>query len=305
LMGSVSGLVAQVLHIALIGVAAPSLIGIYRWMQARLAGRVGAPPLQPWWDLIRLLRKERLLAESASDVTGIAPAVSAAATAVAACLVPSFALGMTFAPFADLLLIAGLLALARCCTALLAMDAGTAPAGVGAARSMLLACLAEPALLLVLFVLALLSGSLNLDVISAMQLENGGGSRVGVWIALAATLLVALVGIMRCEMLAHEFGGPDLALLEATDAMRLLVWFNLIGAMFLPFGMAPSAEGPIAWAVGIACWMIRTVVFAGVLALLHAVLGRIRLQREAQVLGVAVLLGLLAAIFLFAGMGTA
>ena len=304
-MAFLSGLVAQVLHIALMGIAAPSLIGIHRWMQARLVGRVGPPLSQPWWDLIRLLRKERMRAESASDVTRIAPAVCAAATAIAACLVPSFAFGMTFAPLDDLLVIAGLLALARCSMALLAMDAGTARAGVGASRSMLLACLAEPALLLVLFVLAFLTGSLNLDAIAAIQPENGTASRVGVGIALAATLLVALVGTTRREVLVDEFGGPDLALIEATDAMRLLVWFNLIGAMFLPFGMATAAEGPIAWAVSAACWLIRTLVFAGVLALLHTVLGRIRLLREAQMLGVAVLLGLLAAIFLFADMGTA
>jgi formate hydrogenlyase subunit 4 len=110
---------------------------------------------------------------------------------------------------------------------------------------------------------------------------------------------------MRREMLMDEFGGPDLALLEIADAMRLLVWFNLIGAMFLPFGVAPAAEGPIAWAVGVACWLIRTLVFAGGMALLYAVLGRTRLLREAQMLGVAVLLGLLAAIFLFADMGSA
>ncbi len=304
-MALLSGLVTQVLHIALLGVAAPSLIGIERWMQARLAGRVGPPPLQPWWDLMRLLRKERTLAESASDVTRIAPAFCAAATAIAACLVPSFALGMTFAPFGDLLVIAGLLALARCSVALVAMDAGTALGGVGASRSMLLACLAEPALLLVLFVLALLAGSLNLNVIAVMQSENGLASQVGIGIALAATLLVALVGTMRREMLMDEFGGPDLALLEIADAMRMLVWFNLIGAMFLPFGMAPAAKGPIAWAVGVACWLIRTLALAGGMALLHTVIGRTRLLREAQMLGVAVLLGLLAAIFLFADMGSA
>ena len=113
-MAFLSGLIAQVLHIALMCVAAPSLISIQRWMLARLAGRVGPSLLQPWWDLIRLLRKQSVLAESASEVTGIAPAVCAATAAIAACLVPSFALGMTFAPFADLLVIAGLLALARC-----------------------------------------------------------------------------------------------------------------------------------------------------------------------------------------------
>ena len=65
-------------------------------------------------------------------------------------------------------------------------------------------------------------------------------------------LLVALVGTMRHEVLRQEFGGPDLALLEATDAMRLLVWFNLIGAMFLPFGMASAGRRPgrlVGWAL--------------------------------------------------------
>ena len=139
----------------LIGAAAPTLIGVHRWMQARLAGRVGPPLLQPWRDLIRLLRKQTVLAEGASGVTVDAPVVCAAATAVAACLVPSFALGMIFAPFADLLVIAGLLALARSSLALAAMDAGAAMGGMAASRTLLLGCLAEPALLLVLFVLAL------------------------------------------------------------------------------------------------------------------------------------------------------
>ena len=144
-------------------------------MQARLAGRTGASPLQPWRDLLRLLRKQTVLAESASNVTIDAPVVCAAATAVAACLVPSFTLGMTLAPFADLLLIAGLLMAARASLALAAMDAGTATGGMAASRTMLLGCLAEPALLLVLFVLALLAGSLDLDVVAAMQLENSAG----------------------------------------------------------------------------------------------------------------------------------
>ena len=87
--------------------------------------------------------------------------------------------------------------------------------------------------------------------------------------------------------------------------MRLLVWFNLIGAMFLPFGMARLARGRSPGWSALRAWLARTLVFAAVLALLHTVLGRIGLLRAAQMLGVAVLLGLLAAIFLFADMGTA
>jgi formate hydrogenlyase subunit 4 len=260
--------------------------------------------LQPWWDLVRLLRKQTILAESASNVTIDAPAACAAATAVAVCLVPSFTLGMTLAPCADLLVISGLLTAARASLALAAMDAGTATGGMAASRTMLLGCLAEPALLLVVFVLALLAGSLDLDVVAAMQTENGVEWRTAVGLALAATLLVALVDAMRREALTLDLGGRDLALIEAADALRLLVWFNLIGAMFLPFGMARSDAGPVAWVAGIITWLARTLLLAAALALMHAGLGQIRLGRVARMLGIAVLLGLLAAVFLLADIGT-
>lgn len=304
-MTLLTGFVAQILHIVLIGAAAPTLIGVHRWMQARLAGRVGPPLLQPWRDLIRLHTKQTVVAEGASGMSGAAPAVCAAATAIGACLVPSFALGMIFAPFADLLVIGGLLALARCSAALAAMDAGAALGGMGASRSLLLACVAEPALLLVLFVFALSAGTINVDLIAAMRIESGTRWDIVLPIGLAATLLIALAGTMPHEELTLEFSGTDLALIEGADALRLLVWFNMIGAMFLPFGMAPAGDGPTVWAAGLVCWLGRTLVLAAALALLNAVVGRIRLVRAAQVLCVAVLLGLLAATFLIAETGTA
>jgi len=299
------GLVAQLLHVALIGAAAPTLIGLHGWLQARLAGRVGASPLQPWRELIRLSRKQTVLSESASGVTTIAPVACIAATAIAAFLVPSFALGMVFSPLADLLLIVGLLMAARGSLALAAMDAGTAQGGMAASRAMLLTCLTEPALLLVLFVLALLAGSLNLDLIAAMQMENGIGWRTGVGIALAATLLMALVDTMRHDGLALDLGGPDMALVEAADALRLLVWFNLIGALCLPFGMATSDAGPAAWFVGLVSWLARTALFALGITILRVMQERLSLPRAAGMLGVAMLLGVVAIVLLFSTMRTA
>jgi formate hydrogenlyase subunit 4 len=300
-----AGLAAQVLHIVLMAAAAPTLTGICRWMQARLAGRAGPSLLQPWRDLTRLLRKQVVLAESASAVTEIAPVVCGAAVAVCACLVPAFTVGMALAPFADLLAIAGLLVVARCSMALSAMDAGTAPGGMAAGRTMLLGCLAEPALLLVMLVLALTAGSLNLDVIVAAQMENGADWRIGVAVAFAAMLLVAPADSLHHEALTQDASGPNLALVEAAASLRLLVWCNLIGAIFLPFGMALADAGLLAWAVGIVCWAVRTLLMTGAWTLLHAVLGRIGLVVAARALGVATLLGLLAAVLLFAEMGTA
>jgi formate hydrogenlyase subunit 4 len=299
-MTLVAGLLAQILHIGLVAAAAPSLLGIVAWLQGRLAGRAGPPLMQPWWELTKLLRKQTVLAESASALAEDGPVVGAAATAIAAGLVPSFALGMCFARFADLLVITGLLAVARCSLALTAMDAGTALAGVGAARSALLACLAEPARLMVLLVLALAAGSLNVDLIAAMQIESAIGWKVGVGLAFAASLLVALVDTIHHDAVAEDIGGPSFALIGASDALRLLVWCNLIGAMFLPFGMASAGAGPIAWAEGFICWLARTLLFAIALAVLHAGLGVIGMRRASRMLGVAMMFGLLGAVFLCA-----
>jgi formate hydrogenlyase subunit 4 len=165
-METLIALLVQVLHIALVLAAAPLLVGYLRRMKARLLGRGGPPLTQPWRDLARLARKQPVMAENASWLFAGAPAASFAATLAAAALVPSFALGMTTAPIADLLVIAGLLTLGRCTLALAGMDIGTAFGGIGASREMTFAVFAEPALLLVIFTLALLAGTTNLDAVA-------------------------------------------------------------------------------------------------------------------------------------------
>ena len=306
-MTLLSGIIAQLLHIALMAAAAPTLVGLAEWLQARLAGRHGPPPLQPWRDLAKLLRKQAVVAESASAMTEWAPFVCAAAVAIAACLVPSFARGMTLAPLGDLLVIAGLLALARAALALAAMDAGVTPGGIGASRAMLLACGSEMTLLLSVFAVGLSVSSTNLDVIAAAQQEISALPRPGLLLALSAMTLVALIdgGVLRREALASELGGADVALVEAADALRLLLWFDLLGAVFLPFGMAPAGAGPVAWIIGAICWLARTMLFTVAVAALRTLHGRLSLPRAAGLLGVAVLLGLLAILVLFTSMRTA
>ena len=108
---------------------------------------------------------------------------------------------------------------------------------------------------------------------------------------------------MRRAATALEFSGRDLALIDMTEALRRLVWLNLIVALFLPIGMAPAGAGPGALLVGLVAWAVKLLALAAVLALLHTATARMRLVRVPQALGVAVLLGLLAVMFLFAGMG--
>jgi formate hydrogenlyase subunit 4 len=178
---------------------------------------------------------------------------------------------------------------------------GSTVGGMAASRVMLLGCLVEPAMLLVVLVAALFSGSFNLDLIVATQQEAGW--QIGIVLALIALLLVGLVDTTRRETLTEELAGHDLALVDMSEAVRLLLWFNLIGAMFLPFGMAPAGASASAWVVGMATWLGRTLLFAVALAVVRTIIGRINLAQAAQALGAAALLGLLAAAFLFAQTG--
>ena len=117
-MNALAAILTQILHLVLVLAAAPLVVGGIRWLKARMMGRVGAHPLQPWRDWTKLLRKRPVLAENASWISRAAPYVATAAAVAGVALVPSFARGMAFAPLADLVLIAGLLALGRIALAL-------------------------------------------------------------------------------------------------------------------------------------------------------------------------------------------
>ena len=305
---AVFSLFSQLLHLVLVLAVAPLLSGLLALLEARLRGRSGPPLLQPWRDLLRLWRKQAAIAENVSWLFRAAPAVAFAAIVVALALVPSFTLGMASAPAADLLAIAGLVMLARCTLALAAMDTGTAFGGIGASRAMFFAAFSEPVLLLVLFAVALLAGSTNADAVAAAPRD--GGARASVGLALPALLaVVAMDGgrvgadelAMADAAAALEYSGRRLALLEATRALRLLLWFSLIATLFFPYGIAPAEASPGLWLVGLVAWLAKLLVLVVALAVFRTMRARMRLFRVPELLGVALLLALLAAVLWFVG----
>ena len=172
--------------------AAPLLAGYVRKAKAFLVGRRGPPLLQPYRDLMRLLRKDVVLAESASWLFRVAPYIVFAATWVAAALVPTFATGLLFSYAADMIAIVALLGSARFMLALAGLDVGTSFGGIGSSREMMIASLAEPAMLMVVFTLSLLAGSTQLSYIAAFMQGPGVGLRVSLGMALVALVMVAL-----------------------------------------------------------------------------------------------------------------
>jgi formate hydrogenlyase subunit 4 len=308
------GFVAQLLHLALMLAAAPLVVGGVRWLKARMMGRVGASPLQPLRDMLKLLRKRPVLAENASWISRGAPYVAVAAALAAVALVPSFARGMAFAPLADLVLVAGLLALGRVALALAGLDVGTAFGGLGSAREMAFAALAEPALLLATLCFAILAGTTGLEGIAATFQDGALGLRVSLVLAFLALLAVAVAENARIpvdnpathleltmvhEAMILEASGRHLALWEAAGALRLTLWLALLAAIFFPFGTAPAGFAPLGWVLGLGAWVAKMAALCLALAAFESAIAKMRVFRVPEFLGVALLLGLLGAILLF------
>lgn len=307
-------LAVQGLQMLLVLLAAPLLTGFVRKVKARLLRRRGPPLLQPYRDLIRLLRKEVVLAEHASWLFRVAPYMIFAATWVAAALVPTFARGLVFSWSADLIAIIALLGSARFFLALAGMDIGTSFGGIGSSREAMIATLAEPALIMIVFTLALVAGSTQLSTVAGMMLSPEVGLRVSLGLALIALIIVAIAENARIpvdnpathleltmvhEAMVLEYSGRHLAVIELAASLKLLLYISLIACVFAPWGMAQLGAGAAAYAAGFAAYAGKLALGGFALAVFETAVAKMRVFRVPTFLGAALMLGLLGTLLLF------
>jgi formate hydrogenlyase subunit 4 len=293
---------------------APLLTGLVRKIKARLLRRRGPPVLQPCRDLLRLFRKEVVLADSASWLFRAAPYLIFAATWVAAALVPTFALGLTFSWSADLIVIAGLLGSARFFLALSGLDVGTSFGGIGSSREVMIASLAEPALIVVVFTLALIAGSTQLSTIAEVMGTPGIGLRVSLGLALVALIIVAVAENGRIpvdnpathleltmvhEAMVLEYSGRHLAMIELASFLKVLIYVSIIACVFVPWGVARPEAAPLALGVGIGTYLAKLAVAGYLLAIFETSIAKMRVFRVPVFLGAALMLALLATLLMF------
>ena len=302
-----AGILAQVLHLALMLLGAVLLPGLLRLLRARLQGRHGPGLWQPARDWMRLLRKQPVLADHASPVSSAAPYLGFAAVLAAALLVPGFMHGMALAPMSDLVVLAGLLLLARAAEALASLDAGTAAGGRAAARAMGQDGFALPALLLAAMGFAVLTGTTAPDAIGAALQEAALGPRLALALLLPALLAVALAGTgqLSSGSPVPEASGRHLALWEMQRALRLVLWVALLAGLFVPFGTAFPDAGVGGWLTALLFWCAKLLLLTVVLALAEANLARLRERRMAELMGAAALVALLGVAWLFLSAGMA
>lgn len=307
-------LLEQGLQMFIVLLIAPAVTGITRIVKARFMRRQGPSILQPYRDLLKLCRKESVIADNASWLFRSAPYLIFALTWVAAALIPTYAAGLMFNWAADAVALVAILGTARALLALAGMDIGTSFGGIGSSREMMIATLAEPAMLLVVLTLSIAGGTTRLPEIATFFLDQPLVVRVSLALAFLALMIVALAENARIpvdnpathleltmvhEAMVLEYSGRHLAMIEAAGQLRLVAYLSLIACLFIPFGMARADSGIAALSLGLLFYLLKIVAGAAALGMWEVSIAKMRVFRVSEFLGVAFIFAFLAILLSF------
>jgi len=286
---------------------APLLAGWVKRVKCHMQNRAAPSLFQPYRDLAKLFRKDVVLAENASWLFRVAPYVVFGAFVLAASVVPLVAVQLPTAAIADVIVLVGFFALARFFLALAGMDIGTAFGGMGSSREMTIASLAEPAMLMVAFTLAMIAATTNLSIIVEHNLHAGLVLRPSLMFAMLALAMVAVAETGRIpidnpathleltmvhEAMILEYSARHLALIEWAAQIKLMIYAVLIANIFWPWGIAEEFTAhALSW--GVVAITAKLALLAIGLVVWETVMAKMRLFRVPQFLGFAFLLALL------------
>jgi formate hydrogenlyase subunit 4 len=304
---TISGLLSQLLEIALAILLAPMLGGWVNQWRAWLQNRSAPSLWQPYRVLHKLFNKESVVADNASRLFRTAPYVVFGCMLLACAIVPTLSTDLPLAPAADAIALVGLFALARVFISLAAMDLGTAFGTLGARREMLIGFLAEPALLMVLFSASLISKSTSLTTIVETLAHRELTIYPGLAFAGVAFAMVSLAENARVpvdnpathleltmihEALILEYSGRHLALLEWAASLKLFAYSCIGLALFFPWGVA-EAQAPLAMLLALPVLLLKLAVGGFLLALLETLSAKMRIFRVPEFLATAFLLAVI------------
>jgi formate hydrogenlyase subunit 4 len=299
------------LQTALLVLLGPLVTGFIQKLKARLQCRQGAGLLQSYRDLFKLLRKGTVRSDTASPLFHAIPVLVLSATVTAAAMLPVLwaPADPTPLPLGDAILLVALLALARFLLAIGALDAGGAFGGMGASREMTVGLLVEPALMMVVFSVAIAGGTTDLGALATRRDTLSALA----WQAPDLLALLALLVLIPAETgripvdnpdthleltMLHEgmlleHSGPGLACIVLATHTKQLIMFSLAIALFFPAGLARGAS-PAELALALAAFAVKVLALATFLGVVESSYAKLRFFRVPQFLSLGLLCAFLA-----------
>ncbi len=313
-MDLASKIVLPLLQLIVIVGLAPLVKGFINKIEARFQNRRGASIFQPYYNLIKLLRKDAVVSETASWIFRATPYITFISILIIALLVPVLSSAVPANFTGDIILVIYLFALGRFFLALSSLDTGSAFGGMGGMREMMVSTMAEPALMLSVFTVSLATGSTNLgNITSTMVDQSAILLNPSLFLAFAALAIVIIAEAGRIpvdnpfthleltmihEGMILEFSGRYLALIEWASSMKILILLTILVNTFLPWGIAGEMTFP-AMLISFALYVVKIGFFAFLIVILEMSFAKLRIFRVPNLLGTALILSILAIISLY------
>ncbi len=306
--------IAILLQTLLLLLLAPLVSGCIRNWKAKLQNRRGPRIWQPYFDIAKFLRKDMVISEHTSWIFSAAPYVVFVSSLLVGLMVPMVTVQAPLSLFGGALAVIGLLALGRFFLALGGLDPASAFGGMGSSREMTIAAIAEPALMLAIFTVAITAGSTDLSHIAAtMQGPTWKLLNPAHLMAFAALFIVLLAETGRVpvdnpathleltmihEAMLLEYSGRYLAFMEWGASIKQLVLMGLLINIFLPVGLAADGSvAALAFALGL--FLLKLLVLSGAVVIVETVNAKLRLFRVPDLLSAAFVLATLALLSTF------
>lgn len=287
-------------HLLLLLVFPPFLLGVINKTKAFFAGRKGAPVLQPYYDILKLFKKGMVISSTTTWVFRSGPIIGIVVPVIAGLLIPFGSLPAVVSFTGDFILFAYLFALSRFFTTSAALDTGSAFEGMGASREVTFAVLTEPALFFAFLVLVRLSGSLSFNGMFSPQTQPlfAVGYTAPLVLIVVGLFIVLLAENSRLpvddptthleltmihEVMVLDHSGPLLGLIEYGSAIKLFVLGSLVLNLIIPLQHLP------AWSLGF-LWSAGLTVMAAIIGVIESIMARLRLPRVPALLVSAILL---------------
>ena len=294
----------EYLQFLIIILFSPLLNGIIKKLKANMQGRKGPGIFQPYYDLIRLFRKEMVLSVVASWIFKATPYIVIISVIAASMIVPVITTKSPFGGIGDVIALIYILALGRFFMALAGLDTGTAFGGEGSSREMTVAILVEPMMMLSIFTAAISAGSTNMFRIAETHSIFYSPSHV---LALSAFMIAIIAETGRIpvdnpdthleltmihEGMILEYSGRYLALMEWAHYMKQMLLFTIAIDIFLPLGIANSME-IYSLAISSAVYFLKMLFMSVLMAMIESTRAKMRFFQLPLLLGVAFVLAVL------------
>jgi len=295
--------------------AAPLFVNWVKRIKCYLQNRKPPVFLQSYRDLRRLFTKQLVLSHTASPLFRIAPYIVFGTSLMAASVVPFIIAQVPAAAMADAIVLVGLFALGRFFLALAGMDVGTSFGGMGSSREMTIIALAEPAMLIVVFTMAMVAETTNLSTIIIHTLNSPLSLRPSLLFAFTALVLVGIAETGRIpvdnpashleltmihEAMLLEYSGRHLALMEFAAHIKLMIYAVLIANLFIPWGIVTDTTF-INILIAVIAITFKLAILGIILAAGETAVAKMRIFKVPTFLAVAftiALVGMLSAIIL-------